>query len=111
MYIDQVSAPLLLMQYPFDFISQTRAVYELYGQGTTYEELHEANRRSEPLWRHYVQNTSFRFLVSSSQHKIPQSRQREVIESFSYMGFLGKIDMKNPQIILTCFEECEFVFK
>jgi hypothetical protein len=83
-----------------------RALYEFYAQGSTYEELHEANRKMEPLWRRYVADTSFRFLVTSSQHKIPQSRQRDVIESFAYMGFLGKIDMKNPEIILTCFEEC-----
>lgn len=81
-------------------------MYEFYARGSTYEELHEANRKMEPLWRRYVADTSFRFLVTSSQHKIPQSRQRDVIESFAYMGFLGKIDMKNPEIILTCFEEC-----
>lgn len=86
-----------------------RAVYEFYGQGLTYDELHEANRRNESLWTRYVKDTSFRFLVTSSQHKIPQSRQREVIESFAYMGFLGKIDMRNPDIVLTCFEECVFI--
>lgn len=83
-----------------------RAIYEFYGQGASYDELHEANQTCEPLWRRYVQDTSFRFLVTAYQHKIPQSRQRDVIESFSYMGFLGKIDMKNPEITLTCFEEC-----
>ncbi|KIM45389.1 hypothetical protein M413DRAFT_65987 [Hebeloma cylindrosporum] len=84
-----------------------KAVYEFYGQGSTYDELHEANRKSEPLWTRYVEDTSFRFLVTSSQHKIPQSRQRDVIESFAYMGFLGKIEMKNPDILLICFEEYE----
>jgi tRNA (guanine10-N2)-methyltransferase len=92
------------------FLSSLRAVYEFYGQGSTYEELHEANRTGEPLWTRYVENTSFRFLVTSSQHKIPQTRQREVIESFAYMGFLGKIDMKNPDIVLICFEECKYSF-
>lgn len=28
------------------------------------------------------------------------------MESFDYMGFMGKIDMKNPDIVLGCFEEC-----
>lgn len=73
-----------------------------------YAELHEANKLSQPLWARYIEDTSFRFLVTSSQHKIPQTRQREVIESFSYMGFLGKIDMKKPEINLICFEECEY---
>ncbi|PPQ63667.1 hypothetical protein CVT24_004552 [Panaeolus cyanescens] len=84
-----------------------KAIYEFYGQGSTYEELHEENRKSEPLWRKYVENTSFRFLITAYQHKIPQSRQRDVMESFAYMGFLGKIDMKNPEITLTCFEDYE----
>jgi len=28
------------------------------------------------------------------------------MESFAYMGFLGKIDLKNSEIVLGCFEEC-----
>ena len=47
--------------------------------------------------------------MTAFNHTIPQSRQRDVIESFAYMGFLGKIDMKTPDITLTCFEECAFV--
>jgi tRNA (guanine10-N2)-methyltransferase len=92
------------------FLPPVRAVYEFYGQGSTYDDLHEANRKSKSLWTRYVEDTSFRFLVTSSQHKIPQSRQREVIESFAYMGFLGKIEMKNPDILLICFEECGYSF-
>ena len=38
---------------------------------------------------------------------IPQWRQKDVVESFSYMDFKGKIDMKNPDITLVCFEECK----
>lgn len=34
------------------------------------------------------------------------ARQRDTIETFSYMGLLGKIDMKNPEINFVCFEEC-----
>lgn len=61
------------------------------------------------LWERYIDNTSFRFLVTSYQHKIPQARQKEVIEGFTYMGFLGKIDMKKPEVVLVCFEECRFI--
>ncbi|KAF8806675.1 tRNA guanosine-2'-O-methyltransferase [Phlegmacium glaucopus] len=82
-----------------------KSVFEFYGQGSSYEALHAANRRNETLWHRYVKDTSFRFLVTAYNHTIPQSRQRDVIESFAYMGFLGKIDMKTPDITLTCFEE------
>jgi tRNA (guanine10-N2)-methyltransferase len=53
-----------------------------------------------------VEDTSFKFVINAYMHTIPQRRQREVVETFSYMDFKGKIDMKNPDIILCCFEEC-----
>lgn len=82
-----------------------KAIYEYYGHGSTYEQLHEANRAHRALWERYVPNTSFKFTVAAYNHSIPQARQKEVIESFSYMAFLGKIDLKEPTIALGCFEE------
>ncbi|EAU91719.1 RNA methylase [Coprinopsis cinerea okayama7 len=84
-----------------------KAVYEYYAQGTTYEQLHAANQLPEARekWSKYIEDTSFKFIITAYNHTIPQRRQRAVIENFSYMGFLGKIDMKNPEILLTCFEE------
>jgi tRNA (guanine10-N2)-methyltransferase len=81
-------------------------VYEFYAQGSSYEELHQLNRANQALWSPFVPDTSFKFVVTAYSHRIPQSRQHEIIESFSYMGFLGKIDMKQPEIILGCLEEC-----
>ncbi|KAJ7703248.1 RNA methylase [Mycena rosella] len=80
-------------------------VYELYAQGGNYDELHVANSANIHLWSSYAHDTSFKFLVTAYNHKIPESRQRNVVEGFDYMGFMGKIDLKNPQIILGCFEE------
>lgn len=109
MHPDQVrSVWHLLLWHVSNLHLQTRAVYELYAQGSNYSKLHATNQLSQPLWERYVEDTSFRFLVTSSQHKIPQTRQRQIIESFAYMGFLGKIDMKNPDINLTVFEECKW---
>ncbi|KAJ6609865.1 RNA methylase [Mycena sp. CBHHK59/15] len=81
-------------------------VYEFYAQGESYEELHAANNMNRQLWSSYAQDTSFKFFVTAYNHKIPESRQRDVVESFDYMGFLGKIDLKNPALTLGCFEEC-----
>jgi tRNA (guanine10-N2)-methyltransferase len=58
-----------------------RAVYELYAQGSSYSSLHAANVRNRPLWERYTDDTSFRFLVTAYQHKIPKARQKEVIEA------------------------------
>ncbi|KAF5370810.1 hypothetical protein D9758_001866 [Tetrapyrgos nigripes] len=82
-----------------------KAIYEFYAQGSTYEELHTRNRANQALWTRYKLDTSFKFFVTAFNHKIPQDRQRQVVESFSYMDFLGKIDMKKPDITLGCFEE------
>lgn len=82
-----------------------KSVYEFYSQGASYEELHRRNRTNEALWSSYIPDTSFKFIVTAYNHKIPHTRQREVVESFSYMGLLGKIDMNDPDIIFGCFEE------
>ncbi|KAL6310395.1 tRNA guanosine-2'-O-methyltransferase [Sparassis latifolia] len=82
-----------------------KSVYEYYGSGRTYDELHEQTRARQPQWIQYVDDTSFKFFVSAYNHTIPQSRQREIVESFSYMRMMGKIDMKNPEVTFACFEE------
>jgi tRNA (guanine10-N2)-methyltransferase len=83
-----------------------RAVYEFYASGLSLEELHEQNRSSRDLWEKYIPETSFKFVVNGYNHSISKARQREVIEGFSYMGFMGKIDLVSPEITLGCFEEC-----
>lgn len=83
-----------------------RSIYEFYAQGSTYEQLHEANRCIRSLWERYIPDTSFKFTVIGYNHGLSQRRQRNVIESFSYMDFLGKIELKNPEITLGVFEEC-----
>lgn len=82
-----------------------KAVYEFYASGRGYEELHEQNRSSRNLWEQYIPETPFKFVVNGYNHSITKARQREVIESFSYMGFMGKIDLVNPEITMGCFEE------
>lgn len=84
----------------------SRCVCEFYARARTYEELHEANRKNTEKWAEYVEDTSFRFDISAYNHSIPQRRQRDIVESFSYMALLGKIDMKTPQITFACLEEC-----
>ncbi|OCH85102.1 tRNA guanosine-2'-O-methyltransferase [Obba rivulosa] len=82
-----------------------KAVCEFYARGATYDEVHERNRACRSQWERYVPDTSFKFVVSAYNHSIPQRRQRDVVESFSYMDFLGKIDMKSPEITMVVHEE------
>ncbi|KAI0690518.1 tRNA guanosine-2'-O-methyltransferase [Cytidiella melzeri] len=82
-----------------------KSIHELYANGETYDEIHHQNNQNKHLWSKYVKNTSFKFKVEAYNHSIPQRRQKEVVLSFSYMGWLGKIDMKTPEVTLCCFEE------
>ncbi|KAL0956084.1 hypothetical protein HGRIS_002253 [Hohenbuehelia grisea] len=82
-----------------------KSVYEFWGQGSTYEELHNSTRAHKSLWDPYQQDTSFRFFVTAYNHTIPQSRQRQIMEDFSYMAYLGKIELKQPELVMGCFEE------
>ncbi|KAG9316557.1 tRNA guanosine-2'-O-methyltransferase [Chiua virens] len=84
-----------------------KSIYEFYAQGSTYNELHDANKRARSLWERYILDASFKFTVLGYNHGLSQRRQREVIESFSYMDFLGKIEMTDPEITLGVFEEYE----
>ncbi|KZV63371.1 tRNA guanosine-2'-O-methyltransferase [Peniophora sp. CONT] len=82
-----------------------RSIYEFYARGTSYDQLHAANALARSKWEKYVSDTSFKFFINGYNQSIPQRRQREVMEDFSYMEFLGKIDMKTPEVVLGCFEE------
>lgn len=68
--------------------------------------MHERNREARAEWFEYVPDTPFKYIVGGYNRSISQSRQRDVVESFSYMDLLGKIDMKNPHVTFGCFEEC-----
>ncbi|KAF9227411.1 tRNA guanosine-2'-O-methyltransferase [Gyrodon lividus] len=84
-----------------------KSIYEFYAQGSNYVELHEANKHVRSRWECYIPDTSFKFTVIGYNHGLSQRQQRDMIESFSYMDFLGKIDMKEPEITLGVFEEYE----
>jgi tRNA (guanine10-N2)-methyltransferase len=84
-----------------------RSIHQFFAQGRNYDELHADNQtsRAKDLWSKYI-HTSFKFSVTGYNHTISGEYQRNIMESFSYMAYLGKIDMKNPEIILSCYEEC-----
>jgi tRNA (guanine10-N2)-methyltransferase len=84
----------------------SRSIHALWARGHSYDELHKENKENEALWNVYRETTSFKFVLSAVHHRIPQQRIKETIESFSYMDFLGPIDMRHPDITLTCMEEC-----
>ncbi|KAK3066542.1 hypothetical protein LTS18_001653, partial [Coniosporium uncinatum] len=83
-------------------------IYELWGTGTSYDELHtDVRARTQSIWPGYV-NSSFRFYVDCYQAKRSSSAQRELIEAFSFMGLEGPIIMNDPELEFCIFEDYEF---
>ncbi|KAJ5707026.1 hypothetical protein N7488_006827 [Penicillium malachiteum] len=72
-------------------------IFELWGQGTNYEELHaDVKKRTPHLWSKYL-NVTFGFDVDTYSGKRSQTTKKEIILSFKYLGFQGPIRLKNPE--------------
>ncbi|CEG73098.1 hypothetical protein RMATCC62417_08542 [Rhizopus microsporus] len=72
-------------------------IFELWGEGSTYEELHAQVKKTSDRWNEYM-TCSFKFVVSAFGSTINAKDQLKIINSFSYLGFEGPIDMKNPDV-------------
>jgi tRNA (guanine10-N2)-methyltransferase len=69
----------------------------LWGSGETYEQVHQQVKTTSDRWALYKQS-SFKFVVSAFASTIDKHKQLDIINSFSYLGFEGNIDMKKPQV-------------
>lgn len=89
----------------------TKAVFEFWGRGTTLEEMHEAIR-AHPTFeqrKEQFKHSSFKFEFENYRggKKKDMATKVKQIETFRYVGFEGKIDMKNPEQTYTLIEEYE----
>lgn len=95
-----------------DFISRSilsYGIYELWGLGRTYDDLHASVKQKSCLkWPSY-KNVSFKFSFDTFRGKRSTMEQRNLIESFSYLPLQGKIDMKHPDEEFVVFEEWDAV--
>lgn len=73
-----------------------RYIFELWGEGESYDKVHEQVKKdTRDRWQEYM-TCSFKFVVSAFGSTINAKDQLKIINSFSYLGFEGPIDMKNP---------------
>lgn len=80
-------------------------IYELWGQGKTYEELHEdVRRRTADRWNDYL-SMSFRFSVDSYGGRRSSKEKTALIQAFAFLGFQGPIKMVDPDEEFAIFEE------
>ncbi|KIX04248.1 uncharacterized protein Z518_07802 [Rhinocladiella mackenziei CBS 650.93] len=83
----------------------SKCVYEIWGIGCNYDELHgDVSTRSRHLWAHY-KHLSFKFSVDCYGSTRDVAQQKKIIDSFCYLGFEGKIRMKNPDVEFAVLEE------
>lgn len=90
------------------FISHSilaKEIYEFYAEAPTYDELHH-NIQALPAttWQNY-KHVSFKFIVEAFYGKRSVVEQRDIIESFGYLPFEGRIAMKKPDEEFRVFEE------
>ncbi|KAK6356415.1 hypothetical protein TWF718_000775 [Orbilia javanica] len=84
-----------------------KAIYELWGTGTTYDEVHTSVKsRTSHLW-HLYKTCSFKFGFESFNGMRSEAAKKDLIESFSYVGFDGPIRMKNPDELFVIMEDYE----
>ncbi|KAM0325718.1 hypothetical protein ACHAQA_007018 [Verticillium albo-atrum] len=88
----------------------TQSIHELWGAASSglYEDLHaDVRARTEPQWASYAES-SFKFLVDAFQHTRTMEERVVLINSFSYLAFKGRIDMRNPDDTFTILEDWPF---
>ncbi|ETI22183.1 hypothetical protein G647_06256 [Cladophialophora carrionii CBS 160.54] len=83
----------------------SKCIYEVWGQGRDYDELHaDVRQRSQHLWEAFRQ-TSFKFSVDCFGSTRDVDQQRDIINSFRYLDLRGKIKMKGPEAEFAVLEE------
>ncbi|CAL8583864.1 hypothetical protein XPA_009478 [Xanthoria parietina] len=89
----------------------SKGIYELWGSGATYAELHQdVKHRTSNLW-HLYRSSSFKFEIQAYQAKRSLAEQDALIQSFRYTGFEGPIQLKDPEQTFCIFEECQWGVK
>ena len=86
---------------------QSRGIYALWGYGTSYANLHNSVRTgSQYLWPRYKE-VAFKFSVDCFMGKRSEPNKRDIINTFAYLGFDGKVEMKSPVEEWCVMEEWE----
>ncbi|PNY24787.1 tRNA (Guanine(10)-N2)-methyltransferase [Tolypocladium capitatum] len=81
-----------------------QSIHELWGTGTTLDELHDSvKERTCHLWPEYKES-SFKFSIDSYQGARSNGQRLSIINSFHYLPFEGPIRMSHPDHVFTVFE-------
>lgn len=81
-----------------------KSIYELWGIGSTLEELHSSTKQNSHLFDLYT-DCSFKFDVLGFMGSRSRQEKFNLIESFKFLDFKGKVSMKSPDQTFTILEE------
>lgn len=82
-----------------------RDLFELWGQGANYEELHaDVHQRSQHRWKDF-EHSEFAFKIEYFGGKRNTTSKRDILKSFSYTGFKGPVNLKNADQQFFVMEE------
>ena len=85
-----------------------QSIFELWGHGSTLEELHASVRtESSHLWDRFT-HSSFKFWVDSYQGARKNDKRLALIKSFAFLPLKGQVKMRGPEEEFTIFEEWPF---
>ncbi|KAL9609895.1 MAG: hypothetical protein Q9167_005366 [Letrouitia subvulpina] len=88
-----------------------KGIYELWGTGATYKELHiDIHQRTSHLWHQY-RDISFKFEIDIYQGKCAITSLPNILQQFFYLGFEGPILMNQPNETFCIFEDCDWGIK
>ncbi|OVA20948.1 putative RNA methylase domain [Macleaya cordata] len=75
-----------------------KGIYELWGEGSSYEELEEAikNYPDDQKVPYLTSESTFRIIVDSFGKALSFQEQNERIQKFAYIPFKGRVNLKNP---------------
>ena len=74
----------------------------------TYEAVHAEMKKNDAvcaLWSAHSDGCSFRFEVTAFGSRLSDGEQRNILNSFSYMGWTGPIRMRDPDVEVSVIEE------
>lgn len=90
-----------------------KAIYEYWGQGATYEELHKCVQMEsgfhERVRQYRDQTFKFEFESFGGNHKKSMKEKISTINEFTYLDLQGEINLNEPEQIYTLIENYELV--
>ncbi|KAF9580410.1 hypothetical protein BGW38_002963, partial [Lunasporangiospora selenospora] len=73
-----------------------KSITELWGKGSSWDSLIESVKEHPERWPQYL-DTTFKFSIVTFGGTIEMKDKPAIINRFSFTGFMGKIDLKNPE--------------